>query len=794
MTPSSPRLPVLPAGALPAAVGRLVTRYPDSAWLDLLALRASGGVSDAAGLVARARAGDLAGTDAEGLGRFGYVLAAEPGDRATLDDVALLLDHAAGGDADLGPKVLGLWLQVLLVTGRLDRGAAGPREDEVEAEHWWAVATDLLSPFRTPAGDRRRWEASFSRPFTDRGLVPLTVADGDGTPFQRLVAGPVDPVWGDQVSVVMPVHDPGPDLLTAVRSVLAQSWVTLEVLLVDDASTRGREHLHACAALDPRVRLLRSDRNGGAYAARNLGLAHARGRYVTFQDADDLAHPQRLERQVRALAASPDAMASVSHAVRATDRLELTALGLNKIATNLSSLLLRREAVTARLGGFDAVRRSGDRELLDRLLATFGDGAVVTLPEPLAVIQLTPGSLSRGDMGFLRRHAARQAYAASAGAWHAEVRAGRESPMLRPPARGPFAAPGHVTTGREDADAGTVDVALLASLGPNVPRDVAPFVAALCGAGVRVGLVELPGPRDVRVPPQPPGDAVGAHLRTGAARWVLPEQHVRSRLALVHDPAAVLVMPWRRVAAAGADDLVVVVEAVDDDVLAAADLLAAHGVRGEPRPTVHWLPADAAVREDLRRRLPGASVLPETPWVATAAPVSDRQGWLGPGLVVGLLPPRGTEDADRAAWERDLVPRDPATTVWCRGLGRTRLAGRPVVRRALPDTTWSGFLGGVDVLVLPPGPGAGTVADVVDAWAHGTLVLAPEVLRSRLGDRAVYLDGELVDERLARLRGGAEADAVRERAAGWVRRHATPEGVLAGYRGVLDAVDAVRRG
>ena len=158
---------------------------------------------------------------------------------------------------------------------------------------------------------------SLSRPFTDAGLVPVRLGDGAEPPFDRLTTEPTTPAGGELVSVVMPVHDPGPSLVTSVRSVLSQSWADLEVLLCDDASSTGDDVLEHCAGLDPRVRLLRAPRNGGTYAARNLGLAHARGRYLTFQDDDDFAHPQRLEWEVGALRAG-SGVAVLAHTLRST--------------------------------------------------------------------------------------------------------------------------------------------------------------------------------------------------------------------------------------------------------------------------------------------------------------------------------------------------------------------------------------------------------------------------------------------------------------------------------------------
>jgi Glycosyl transferase family 2 len=782
--PRDDTVPRLPSDAVLATIGRFATRYPDSAWLDMLALRATGGASSADELVARVRAGDVDGIDGRDLAWFGYVLAAELGGRATLDDVAEILGRALATDPKVAPRVRGVWLQALLLTGRLEAGVPGPGEDEVEPEQWWAAATDLLNPFRGGSAEEGRWLASLSRPFTDAGLAPLRLADGSEPPFDRLATDPVAPVEGDLVSVVMPVHDPDHSLLTSVRSVLAQSWTNLEVLLCDDASTTGLDLLERCADLDPRVRLLRAPRNAGAYSARNLGLEHATGRYLTFQDADDYSHPQRVERQVGVLGARRGALATVGHSVRASSSLHVTSLGLKIVALTLPTLLVEREPVLGALGAFDPVRRSADREFLLRLQAAFGRDALVTLPEPLAVYQLTPGSLSRGDMGFLRRHAARQAYATAAGAWHRQIEQGAERAHLEPGTRAPFAAPSYIATGSASEDAGSVDVVVMANHAANAPADLGPLVDALCADGTRVGVVEFPGPRDAGRSPDLPGDALAARFRTGAARWVLPGERVRAGVAMVHDPAAVLTMPASRLAATDVDHLVLVADRIGDYDAAAVATRAAQA-RGGP---VHWLPVDDTVGQALREAVPGASVLPAAPWLVT--PLGPRPSRpLSTPAVVGLLPPRDVARPVRTAWERGLVPRDEDTTVWCFGRGRSTVGGRSVVRVHPPDVGWSDFLDRVDFLVLPPASTTGLARHVVEAWAHGTVVIADDGLRPHLGDAATYLEGGSVDACIERHRQDpALHTAVQQRALDRVRRHATPEGLLAAYGEVLRAV------
>ena len=463
----------------------------------------------------------------------------------------------------------------------------------------------------------------------------------------------------------------------------------------------------------------------------------------------------------------------------------MTALGLRKVALNLSSLLVDREQVVGRLGGFDTVRRSGDREFLGRLEATFGAAAVTTVPEPLAICQLTPGSLSRGDMGFLRRHAARQAYASAAGAWHREIERGHEAARLVPPERAPFPAPDYIATGAPSDDAGTVDVALLANPAANAPTDLSPVVDALCSAGLRVGVVEFPGPEDSCRQPQAPGERLGSRFRSGAARWVLPGERVRARLAVVHDPAAVLTMPVDRLADVRVDDLVVVSDRVGDHDLSAVAERAGRAGSGR----VHWLPANDAVAGALRDALPGASVLPSAPWLVAPGAAGAAKPLSGPG-VVGLAPARFPDRVARTAWDRTFVPRDGSTVVLGFGRGPGRRAGRDVTRVGPPDVGWAEFLARVDYLAVPPVDPPRLTRTVLDAWAHGVVVLAPEELRAHLGGAAEYSGDTTVDACLARHRGDPERyRSVQRHAGGWLRRHASPEGLLATYAAIMRRVD-----
>jgi glycosyltransferase involved in cell wall biosynthesis len=106
------------------------------------------------------------------------------------------------------------------------------------------------------------------------------------------------------VSVIMPTRNRADLLVRSIDSVLAQTCRDFELIVVDDAST---DHTPARLAAidDPRLRVLRRERNQGAAAARNAAIAVARGEFLAFQDDDDYWLAQKLERQLQALQAAP---------------------------------------------------------------------------------------------------------------------------------------------------------------------------------------------------------------------------------------------------------------------------------------------------------------------------------------------------------------------------------------------------------------------------------------------------------------------------------------------------------
>ena len=106
------------------------------------------------------------------------------------------------------------------------------------------------------------------------------------------------------VSVLIPTFNRAHYVGDAVHSALSQTLTDIEVVVVDDGSSDDTAGRLAIVA-DPRLRVIRHDRNRGIPATRNTALSAATGRYIAWLDSDDIARPHRLAEQVSFLDNNP---------------------------------------------------------------------------------------------------------------------------------------------------------------------------------------------------------------------------------------------------------------------------------------------------------------------------------------------------------------------------------------------------------------------------------------------------------------------------------------------------------
>jgi len=218
------------------------------------------------------------------------------------------------------------------------------------------------------------------------------------------------------VSVVIPAYNRAGSIRLAIESVLRQTWADFDLLVVDDGSTDGTQGVVRGIA-DPRLRLIETPRNMGASAARNLGIAEARGRWVAFQDSDDEWLPLKLEKQMARLSApgaayvaaycgmlilgAPDEAPGTSGRlqVRYFPGPEETALEGDLLLPLLRTSLISTQTLVARrdrlleIGGFDPdLRALIDWDCVLRLAPL---GPIAFVDEPLALQRFSANSITR---------------------------------------------------------------------------------------------------------------------------------------------------------------------------------------------------------------------------------------------------------------------------------------------------------------------------------------------------------------------------------------------------------------
>jgi len=218
------------------------------------------------------------------------------------------------------------------------------------------------------------------------------------------------------LSVIIPCFNAGNWIAATLESVYAQGWPDLDVVVVDDGSSD--DSVAIVEKLFPQARVLQQA-NGGAAAARNLGLSAARGAWIAFVDSDDIWLPGKLAAQWQALRAQPDARMACTawHVWECLNPRPDSAL-LERLAREASdtarwsgpsgwiypqllldcqvwtSTVLAQASLFAEIGTFDTGLRIG--EDLDLWLRASRVTPIVRVPRPLALYRMHPDSITKG--------------------------------------------------------------------------------------------------------------------------------------------------------------------------------------------------------------------------------------------------------------------------------------------------------------------------------------------------------------------------------------------------------------
>ncbi|MPZ73153.1 MAG: glycosyltransferase [Nitriliruptorales bacterium] len=212
-----------------------------------------------------------------------------------------------------------------------------------------------------------------------------------------------------RVSVVIPTKDRGPLLAQSLGTVLRQLDVDLEVVVVDDGSVSPARRW---VSPDPRVRVVRNAAPTGVSAARNRGIAEARGEWIAFLDDDDVWAPDKLTAQLTAVTATGCDWAYTGE-VAVDDGLRLRGgvppprpeevvaglEGFDAVPAGASNVFVQR-GLLDHVGGFDPrLRTSEDWDMWIRL----GRKALpACVARPLVAYRVRAGTASRQMAQALR--------------------------------------------------------------------------------------------------------------------------------------------------------------------------------------------------------------------------------------------------------------------------------------------------------------------------------------------------------------------------------------------------------
>jgi hypothetical protein len=547
------------------------------------------------------------------------------------------------------------WLVLALIQEQLFEEAECSLESYAVAQqgtpNYGLIQANLTNPAVRPGADLETWLRWLNSPYRDAGFEPIALRQGQGSEFQRLHCEPTTRIEGGPLlSVIMPVYCADEAIDMAIASILGQSWRRLELIIVDDGSpSHHLAPLERWVAADPRVRLIRCEQNRGTYTARNIGLGVAQGEFVTCHDGDDWSHPRKLQMQVEDLLANPSSIANLTRWVRVEANMQIYHRnpGPELAHPAYVSLMFRREPVVERLGCWDAVRKMGDAEFLQRMELVFEQEIRVIGAVPMSFSLQSSDSLSGSDMLLGYMAPERMLYLTRYREWHVRLVAGQASPRLEPKMKKrPFFAPGSFLPAKQAA--APFDVIYVSELGfsGGNAHSLVHEMTIAAKAGLRIGLVRVRNLLFTHLATRETIPELTKLVTSGAVTEIALTTPAQARLVIVRWPACFQYMPGVT-SAIRAERTVIVANHPPYEGYhnrcsyemekVSRNVCATFGVEPE------WSPQSATIRTMLQPQLPQGRLL-DIDWVGVLSEEPHRvQRRVGP---IGLVPVIGRHSRD----------------------------------------------------------------------------------------------------------------------------------------------------
>ena len=174
------------------------------------------------------------------------------------------------------------------------------------------------------------------------------------------------------VSIIMPCFNAESLIEKALESILKQSYENWELLIIDDGSTDDTAKIiKKFSSENSKIKFYSNTNNCGVAYSRNIGLYFASGDFITFHDADDISHPQRIEYLLYELLNNNKKQIVVSKYIRVNKEQKQLIVNGKKKLNHISGMMFR-EIVKEKLGFFKETNISEDSEYHERILAVYG--------------------------------------------------------------------------------------------------------------------------------------------------------------------------------------------------------------------------------------------------------------------------------------------------------------------------------------------------------------------------------------------------------------------------------------
>ena len=212
-----------------------------------------------------------------------------------------------------------------------------------------------------------------------------------------------------KVTVIVTTYNASATIDSCIHSLLQQTWRNVEIIVIDDASSDDTLlRLQRIKENFTDLKVISLPKNVGTFAAKSIGAQYATGAFLTCQDSDDWAHPQKIAEQVRPLIEDASIIATTSHWLRLDHNGQYYARQIYPfMRQNPASPMFRLERVKQETGLWHIVRTGADSEFYARLKVVFGDENIKIIRKPLTIASHRPDSLMTSkEFGIYNKTAA----------------------------------------------------------------------------------------------------------------------------------------------------------------------------------------------------------------------------------------------------------------------------------------------------------------------------------------------------------------------------------------------------